>query len=290
MPDERSPARHRGIRLGIVKAFTVGMMASAIVAVLLILTQDVQIFPGVIDRLNASPLDPPHDVIPFEITTSDGERLPVWRVDGGGPRGHRIALLFHGNAESLASFIGTQRWFAGLGFTNYAVTYRGFRGSTGFPSEAGIELDAEAALNLVLSREHVTPKDLLVFGSSIGTGPATYLAVKFDLGTLVLIAPYTSIPDVVRERGLLALLAPFLWYSMPSLERIPELETTCVILAHGRQDTIIDYTHSIRLRDAYRGAPGITLLSRDHANHFDIFGAVQTELATAIERCIHTPE
>lgn len=275
----------RAVR-GLGRVAAVIVMASGMVGALLVVTQDFQIFPGIIDGLKGTGLTVPTGVTAFDVETEDGEKIPVWRVAAHTPARRQIALLFHGNAETLETFVWTQRWFAERGFTSYAATYRGFRGSTGFPSEEGIERDADAALKLVLKQERVSPADIILFGNSMGTGPATYIAAKISAGALALIAPYTSIPDIVRERGPLALLTPFLWYSIPTIERMRRLTQTCVILAHGKKDTIIGYNHSTRLRDVYRGSKHVSFLSRDDANHFDIFGLVQRDLASDIDRCI----
>jgi hypothetical protein len=284
---EYSPRRNGAlVILGRVSA--VIMMAALMVSVCLILSQDIQIFPGVLRGLRGTLLHPPADVAAFEIRTSDGETLPAWRRTPDSSPRPQVALFLHGNGDTLESSIGVQRWLAQLGYTNYAVTYRGFPGSSGFPSEVGIERDATAALEFILRHERIEPREVIVIGNSIGTGPATYLAAQFGVGTLVLIAPYTSIPDVVRARGVLALLTPFLWYTIPSLERIGTLREICLVLAHGKKDTVIEFEHSVRLLKAYRGSGTATLLSRDNADHFNILGAVFEELGATIDRCVST--
>jgi hypothetical protein len=43
-------------------------------------------------------------------------------------------------------------------------------------------------------------RDVLLFGRSMGSGPATYLASKYSPGALILMSPYTSIRNVVRSK------------------------------------------------------------------------------------------
>ena len=63
---------------------------------------------------------------------------------------------------------------AGLGVL--AIDYRGYGGSTGSPSEAGITLDARAAYDWI--RREAPQSKIAVFGESFGTGPAVTLATS----------------------------------------------------------------------------------------------------------------
>jgi pimeloyl-ACP methyl ester carboxylesterase len=60
------------------------------------------------------------------------------------------------------------------------VSYRGYGESEGRPSEKGIRLDADAALRFIRSCELVDPRQIFVFGRSIGGAVAIYLAHKFQ--------------------------------------------------------------------------------------------------------------
>jgi len=75
-----------------------------------------------------------------------------------------------------------------------ALSYRGYAGSSGSPSERGLILDAQAAYDFAAAR--YAPERLVVWGFSLGTGPAVALAAERPVGKLILEAPYTSIPDV----------------------------------------------------------------------------------------------
>lgn len=45
----------------------------------------------------------------------------------------------------------------------------------------------------------IKPQNVLIFGRSIGTGPATYLASKFKVGGLIIMSPYTNIKTVAAN-------------------------------------------------------------------------------------------
>jgi acetyl esterase/lipase len=260
--------------------------ASLVVAAFFVATQDLQIFPGIVSgAFRSAPLAPKW-VREEMVQTADGETLPVWRVQGKAPQRKQVALILHGNADSLSTITPVQRWLASSGFTSYAIEYRGYAGSTGFPSENGIYLDGEAGIELLFRNEKLTAADVIVFGQSIGTGPAAYLAQKYSVGTLVLVAPYTSLTNVVRELPVFGYLYPFLRYNFPTQEFVGRLKDTCVVAAHGRLDSTIAYYHSEELKRAYRGNKTYILISAASAGHNDILGAVIEEISEALVGCV----
>jgi uncharacterized protein len=133
------------------------------------------------------------------LQTPDGETLKAWWASP--KNGAPIYLYFHGNAGNLVGSFsnpkGRAERFAGLtleGAGLLAISWRGFGGSTGEPSEAGFLIDAATALAWV--REQVPTAKIIVFGESLGTGVAMQLVAKETVAALILDSPYTSIVDV----------------------------------------------------------------------------------------------
>ena len=248
----------------------------------IVLTQDLQIFPLLLTRRTSSP---PADIEPLSVRSADGGNVLVWRLRANAPRPH-AALLLHGNATTLTGALHLQRWLASRGITTYSMEYRGYNGfASGWPSERGLYEDAQATFDTMLREEGLHAHDAIVLGTSIGTGIASLIAAQYQPGVLVLIAPYTSLPDVVSQRSFFSLFTPFLWYRFPSRENVGRLSQTCVVAAHGRKDSVIPFHHSEELRDAYSGTKTFTLLESPDAGHNSIFSAVDLELAEAIEGC-----
>ena len=77
------------------------------------------------------------------LDTKDGERVIVWHVP---PRGEKpVVLYFHGNGGALRNRVDSFHAFIADGNGLIALSYRGYGGSTGRPTEAGLIADAEAA-------------------------------------------------------------------------------------------------------------------------------------------------
>jgi len=77
------------------------------------------------------------------LETADGERVIAWHLP---PEGDRpVILYFHGNGGSLRLRAERLAALTADGTGLVALSYRGYGGSSGTPSEQGLVLDAEAA-------------------------------------------------------------------------------------------------------------------------------------------------
>jgi pimeloyl-ACP methyl ester carboxylesterase len=126
------------------------------------------------------------------LTTADGEKVIVWHVPA--KPGHPVIFYFHGNGDFLAGLFGRFRELIADGAGVVALSYRGYAGSSGQPSESGLLTDADAAYAFTAAR--YSADRMVVWGFSLGSGVAVALAAKQPVGKVILEAPYTSITDV----------------------------------------------------------------------------------------------
>jgi hypothetical protein len=168
------------------------------------------------------------------LTTADGERLVAWHVP---PReGKPVVIYFQGNAGALNLRAGRFKWLVGDGFGLIALSYRGYGGSTGKPTEAGMLLDAAAAYDFAASRH--PPGRIVLWGESLGTGVAVALAAERPTGGLILDAPFTSTADIGASAYPFVPVRWFIKDSFRSDERIGRVKVPLLVL-HGEQDRII---------------------------------------------------
>jgi fermentation-respiration switch protein FrsA (DUF1100 family) len=126
------------------------------------------------------------------LTSSDGETLIAWHV---APRaGKPVVLYFHGNGGALNLRVERFHWLIADGTGLVALSYRGYGGSTGRPSEQGLIRDAIAAYDFAVKR--YAPARIVLWGESLGTAVAIALAADHKVGGLMLDAPFTSAADV----------------------------------------------------------------------------------------------
>ncbi|WP_073975378.1 alpha/beta hydrolase [Erythrobacter donghaensis] len=194
------------------------------------------------------------------LTSEDGLALEAhWRApDPGRP----AVVYFHGNGGSLAGATRETALLAERGYGVLLVEYRGYGGNPGAPSEAGLYADGRAAMAF-LAAQGIAPARTVVIGHSLGSGTATEMARQFAPAALILLAPFTTLPDaaafampwvpaelLVRDRydnrGKLAGLA------MP------------VLVLHGTADAVVPFTLGKRLAAA---GPTATFRAVEGAGH-----------------------
>src|SRR6267154_6251046 len=129
------------------------------------------------------------------LTTADGEKVIVWHVPA--KPGHPVILYFHGNGDFLAGFFGRFREIIADGTGVVALSYRGYAGSSGQPSEQGLLQDAAAAYAFTAARYGADR--IVLWGFSLGSGVAVALAAEPPVAKLILEAPYTSSADVAAS-------------------------------------------------------------------------------------------
>lgn len=176
-----------------------------------------------------------------ELATEDGERLVAWWTPP--EPGRALLLYFHGNGGSLWNRRERARLLVGGGRGLLMVSYRGYSGSTGAPSEAGLALDAEAAYRFVSRYE---PKRIVLYGESLGTAVAIRLASRKPVGGVVLDAPFTSIADVAQRLFRIVPVGLLLRDPFRSIDRVAEIRSPLLVM-HGEEDGVIPIALAERL-------------------------------------------
>lgn len=269
-----------------------GSVAFLVISAVFIGLQDFVLFPGAVDGLlpwhdNSPPAKLPNGVTAHMVKTSDGEQLEVWELAAPdtAPPSPFTMLFFHGNAGDVQNFFPYQQWARSLHFRSFDFDYRGYGRSSGWPSEQGLYQDADA-MAAFLEEKGIEQKHLILVGISIGSGPASYLANKISPRALVLFTPYTSIPDVARGMPLFGVWHSFVWNEFPVRTYLRESKTPCVILAHGRKDMTIPYTHSETIMSDHFGNSDFQLISADESGHNDVLFKTHSQVAAALTECL----
>jgi fermentation-respiration switch protein FrsA (DUF1100 family) len=176
------------------------------------------------------------------IVTADGERLVAWWRPP--EDGRAVVVYFHGNGGSLRNRAERARVLSQEGRGLLLVSYRGYSGSTGSPTEAGLRLDARAALDVV---ERAAPgHPVVLYGESLGSGVAVELASERDIAGLILDAPFTSTADVAKLTYWYVPVDALMQDQFRSIDRIGRVGAPLLIL-HGERDRLIPIAQGERL-------------------------------------------
>ncbi|UPT74894.1 MAG: alpha/beta hydrolase [Elusimicrobiota bacterium] len=205
------------------------------------------------------------------LVAGDGARLRAWWIPGPSAESP-VMLCLHGNGGNLSHRTDKMRLFHDAGAAQLWVEWRGYGESGGEPDEPGLYRDALAGWAWTGARG-VPPGKLVLYGESLGNGPAIELATRVPAAGLVVDSAFTSIPDMGR------VVLP--WFPVrlarlrfDNLSRLPRVMMPTLVL-HSAQDDIIPFEMARRNFAAIGAAKKIFVeLKGSHNEGFLDSGAV----------------
>ena len=236
------------LRLALIVA--VGAAVGVLVRQLSILDRVMVYFPE--RAISATPAEVGLEYRDVYLTTGDGVRIHGWLVPG---KSRTTLLWLHGNAGNIShrmDNIAVLNRLTGLGVL--IVDYRGYGQSEGSPSESGLYLDAEAAIEFLVSEVGLDPEeDIVLFGRSLGVGVAAEMATRHTVRCVILESGFTSVKGMAsatRPNWVAALLLPLFDARYDTLSKM-SLFKAPVMVVHGEQDDIVPFSMA---RDLYEAA------------------------------------
>ena len=212
------------------------------------------------------------------ITAGACDGVVVHALDLPASPGARTVVHFHNNRDTAADAADLARSLHARGLGVLLVEYRGYGLSRGSePSEEGLYNDAEAALDGLAARG-VGPDQVVLWGTSLGTGVAAEMARRGRGAALVLVTPYTSLPDVVTAAVPLFPAGLFLANRFDTMGKTDEIRVPTLVI-HGDADEIVPFWMGSRLASAI---PGARLLQVKGGHHGDLFLRERERLLSAI--------
>jgi len=177
------------------------------------------------------------------------------------PHDGPLALVYlGGNAEDVA-FTVPELAAAFPDRAIYGLHYRGYCGSSGRPTEAGLRHDARTVFDMV----HAQHDDIMVVGRSLGSSLAVQLAAERPVSRLVLIAPFASILRIASRVAPFIPMRLLLQDKYESWRFAPGVRCPTLILA-ASDDELVPMADTMELFDGF--APGVAQLRIiDGADH-----------------------
>jgi hypothetical protein len=187
-----------------------------------------------------------------ELVSADGTLISGRWFPRDGAAG--AVLICHGQAGNLSLECGPRQltgWLENIGVSVFIFDYPGYGRSGGIPTECGCYAAAAAAFDWLTATQQVPPEQILVYGRSLGTGVAVDLASQRRHRALILVNPYTSLPDVAA-RGFGFWPAHLVMRNrFPSLAKIG-LCFGPTLIVHGTDDNLIPFALGQELFEAAR--------------------------------------
>lgn len=229
-----------------------------------------------VQKLSAGrgPVSPKIEDVWFQA--SDGLRLHGWYCTPQGdedgqtsPVSIRATLLwFHGNAGNITHRYPVVERLLEQRIAVFIVDYRGYGRSEGSPSEEGLYRDARGAWDYLLNERAVSPRQIIIFGDSLGGAVAIDLAAKVGAGGLIVQSSFTSIKDMAAQ------VLPFfpgfiLRTKMDSISKIKQVNCPKLFI-HSPADEMVPYRLG---RQLYEAAP-------EPKQFYEVAGASHNETNT----------
>lgn len=185
------------------------------------------------------------------IRVTDKVRIHGWWLGAENEKG--VVLFLHGNAGNRSGRLFKASGWVRRGYSVFLIDYRGYAESTGkIRHENDLYADSEAAFRYLVREKGIDPSRLILYGESIGSAPAVYLAAQHAVKTVILEAPFTSLMDICRVHYP---MVPPSWvanFAFDNLRRISEVKTPVFIL-HGTADGTCPFSMG---RKIFEAAPG----------------------------------
>lgn len=180
------------------------------------------------------------------------------------PKPKGVVFFLHGNDGNLASWFTNTEFYRAANYDLFMLDYRGFGKSTGrIESEAQLMADVRAAWETVAGRYSGLRR--VIYGRSLGTGPAAELAAAIQPDLTVLVSPYCSMAEMA-ETHYPFLPTALVRYPLATCDVAPRIGGP-LLLIHGDQDTLIPVIQSEHIRTH---APRAELVVVPGAGHVDL--------------------
>ena len=178
------------------------------------------------------------DIEEVQIKTSDNINLLGWFHKKDLNR-FKTIVYFHGNAGKLENRIHKLNHFKDINVNFLIISWRGFSGNSGKPTEKGLYEDGKSTIDW-LKNIGLSDKDIVLYGESLGTGIATHIAQNRKFAGLVLETPFTSMVDAAKNVYPFIPVGILLKDRYENEKKIKHINIP-VLVMHGEADQIVPF-------------------------------------------------
>jgi len=175
------------------------------------------------------------------LTAPDGVKIAARHWVN--PSAKYTMLYLHGNYEELGSLGEYIPGFVAAGYAVFAIDYRGYGHSEGTPTEANLYADTRLAYEYLRTKLGIPADRIVIFGYSLGSGPAVELAVHHLAAGLVLQGAFVSAYRTMTR------IPIFPWDKFVNLAKVPLLRCPVMVI-HGSADGTVPFWHGVKLSEA----------------------------------------
>ncbi len=179
------------------------------------------------------------DIKKIKVKTPDKIELMGWYHEKN-LNDYKTLIYFHGNAGSLENRIHKLNHFKDMDINFLIIAWRGFSGNNGKPSEGGLYVDGNSAIDWLFNKG-VEEKNLIIYGESLGTGVAIHLAQNKNYAGVILETPFTSMIDAAKTFYPYIPVKLMLKDKFENYKKIKNINSPILVM-HGEKDQIVPFS------------------------------------------------
>ena len=179
-----------------------------------------------------------------------------------------IVLFFHGNNSNIEHYSQYAPYFTQKGYECWMPDYPGYGRSTG-----KMDVDVLQKLSIQLykmARVKYKPSEIIIYGKSLGTGLAAYLASQRDCRHLVLESPYYSLSSVADNYLFFLPVHRLVKYNLDTYRYFDDV-TAPITVIHGGKDPLIPLTNSASLMAHMKSTDAFYIIRDGNHNNLTAF-------------------
>jgi pimeloyl-ACP methyl ester carboxylesterase len=207
--------------------------------------------------------DVPFREINIAMNNTDTLNMVCFLPADSVPKG--VVIYFHGNKGNIIRFAKYANNFTKHGYEVWMPDYPSYGKTTGPLTEENMYAQAKEVYKLAHSR--FGTDSIIVYGKSLGSGVASYIASREKCRSLILETPYSSIPDLVRRYAFIYPVSRMLHFKFPVIDYLPDVKAPVTIF-HGTSDNVIPYSCSSKLKKVLK--PGDEFITIEKGTHHNL--------------------
>jgi hypothetical protein len=252
----------------------------SIIGIALFYLQEKFLFhPTSLDRDHKFSFTVPFEEVDIPVNNTDTINMVKFFPKDSTRKG--VVLYFHGNKGNIERYAKFADNFTKHGYEVWMEDYPGFGKTTGECTEQKLYDEAMQVQKMAASK--YGKNSIIIYGKSLGTGIAAYVASATACKRLILETPYTSVPDLFSYYAPIYPTSAMSKYKIPEADYISEVRSPVTVF-HGTNDGVIPYRCVVKLRKVLKPTDEfITIEDGTHHNLND-FKLFQQKLDSLLEQ------
>lgn len=190
-----------------------------------------------------------------------------------------VVLYFHGNRKNIEWYAKYAPAFTSKGYEVWMIDYPGFGKSSGKLTEQILYDYAEQLY--VMAKAKYNADNIIIYGKSLGTGIAAWLASKKSAKRLILETPYYSITSLASHYLPVYPIGRLLKYKLPTYAHINIINAPITIF-HGTGDNVIPYSNAAKLKPLLNPKDEFITIPKGEHNNLSEFPLFKEKLDSVL--------